>query len=274
MFWLLYNAGYAACPNLEIIQHSLIESKQITETSGLVLYQNTFWLHNDSGDSARIFSLEKDTQILTTIPLKDVQARDWEDIAIDRHRELIYIADTGDNRERRNDARIISYSIHSQKTQIIPITYATGSIDTEAIAWDPIQKKLILMSKGRGGTVHVFSLDPHNPPTAPLSSQYQYPISPANGLNPERITAMDISADGNRIAVRNYIELFLWVRTPQASIFETLKTKPCTYDLPPQKQGESLGFDDDGSSLWTLSEGKNQPLLELILLSNEPSPPK
>ena len=121
------------------------------------------------------------------------------------------------------------------------------------------------MSKGRKGTVHTFSFFPDEHPKEPLKSIHQFSISPANGLNPERITAMDISPDGTYIAARNYIELFLWKRVPTTSIPQTIQTEPCTYPLPAQKQGESLGFDDTSHSLWTVSEGKKQPVIELRL---------
>ena len=266
MYWLIATIGWAACPYLKSIQHHQLKSKQIMEASGLVAHKNTLWMHNDSGDSARVFAHNLRNQETRIHPMSTIKAQDWEDIAINRENEILYIADTGDNLEHRTNAKIISYDIKTQKSSVIPISFENGSIDVEAIAWDPIEKKILLMSKGRKGTVHTFSFSPKNPPTAPLQSINQFSISPANGLNPERITAMDISPDGAYVAARNYIELFLWERKPGTSIVQTIQKNPCTYPLPAQKQGESIGFDDTGSSLWTVSEGKHQPIIELQLL--------
>lgn len=267
MYWLISTISWATCPHLESIQHHHLKSKQIVETSGLVVHKKKLWLHNDSGDTARLFSHTLSDKNTTSHPLKLVHAQDWEDIAIDRKKETMYIADTGDNRERRSNTSIISYNIKTQKSHVIPISFETGSIDIEAIAWDPIQKKIFLMSKGRKGTVHTFAFSPDKHPDTPLKSLHQFSISPANGLNPERITAMDISSNGVYIAVRNYVELFLWKRTPQSSIPQTIQAPPCIYSLPAQNQGESLGFDESNHSLWTVSEGKDQPIIELRLLS-------
>lgn len=266
MYWMITTMGWATCPRLKSIQHHQLKSKQIVETSGLVVSQKILWMHNDSGDTARIFSHALRDQSTQYYALKSVRATDWEDIAIDRKKNTLYIADTGDNREERSKTSIVSYNIDTQQSHIIPVSFETGSIDVEAIAWDPIQEELILMSKGRKGTVHTFAVSPEQPSSEPVKSIHQFSISPANGLNPERITAMDISPDGTYIAARNYIELFLWERAPTASIPQTIRTEPCTYTLPPQKQGESLGFDDTSRSIWTVSEGKNQPVIELRLL--------
>ena len=266
MYWLIATISWATCPYLKSIQHHQLKSKQIVETSGLVAHKNTLWMHNDSGDSARVFAHNLLDQETKTHTMDAIKSQDWEDIAINRENGILYISDTGDNLERRSNAKIIGYSFKTQKSHIIPISFETGAIDVEAIAWDPIEKKLFLMSKGRKGIVHTFSFSPENPPKIPLQSIHQFSISPANGLNPERITAMDISPDGAYVAVRNYIELFLWERKPGTSIVQTIQKSPCTYPLPAQKQGESIGFDDTGSSLWTVSEGKHQPIIELQLL--------
>ena len=265
MFWLIATASWANCPRLESIQHHKLKSKQIVETSGLVVHQKRLWLHNDSGDSARLFAhklFDKKTQVFD---LKPVKAHDWEDIAIDREKSILYIADTGDNSESRSNTSIVSYNIDTQLSHTFPISFETGPVDVEAMAWDPVESEIILMSKGRKGTVHVFSFSPVKLPTSKVKSLHQFSISPANGLNPERITAMDISADGSYIAVRNYVELFLWKRASHKSVIEAIQELPCTYTLPSQKQGESIGFDDSSRSLWTVSEGKNQLIIELRL---------
>ena len=270
MYWLLTTIVWATCPHLESIQHHQLKAKQIIETSGLVVHKKTLWMHNDSGDSARVFAHTLSKQTTNVHAFETIQAQDWEDIAIDREKQVLYIADTGDNRERRSNAKIISYNIETNATQILPISFETGPIDVEAAAWDPIDKKVYLMSKGRKGTVHTFSFSPEQQPKNPLQSQHQFSISPANGLNPERITAMDISPDGTYVAVRSYIELFLWKRPANISVHQALQKKPCVYALPAQKQGESIGFDDSGTSLWTVSEGKHQPVFELRLLRKQP----
>ena len=269
MLWMLINLVYGICPAMEIIAHPKVKSKSIVETSGLAFHKDLLWLHNDSGDKAQLFSIDIHTYTTHIHRVPVSKAIDWEDITIDRDQNTLYIADTGDNRETRKNARIVSYNISTKEAKEIPISYETGAIDVEGIAFDPVDKKLILISKGRGGTVHLFHLDPNTYESEPLASLNSFSISSANGLNPERITAMSISPDGSYIAIRNYVELFLWPREKESSIIESMKTKPCTYVLPAQKQGESLAFANN-HQLWTLSEGKKQPLFEIRLLHTDP----
>ena len=263
------NLVYGTCPAMEIIAHPRVKSKSIVETSGLAFYKDRLWLHNDSGDKAQLFSIDIHTYTHNIHPVPVSKAIDWEDISIDHHSGVLYIADTGDNREKRKNARIVSYDISTKEAHEIPITYAIGAVDVEGIAFDPIEKKLILISKGRGGTVHLFHFDPKNPGASALPSLHHFSISADNGLNPERITAMSISPDGRYVAIRNYVELFLWPREKQLSVIESMKKTPCTYGLPAQKQGESLAFSNN-HQMWTLSEGKKQPLFELRLLHTNP----
>ena len=90
---------FATCPHSELIEHGHVVSKELHETSGLVVYKKKLWLHNDSGDKPRLFSVDtqKNVEEVHAIPIK--KAFDWEDIAIDRANSIVFIADTGDNRE-------------------------------------------------------------------------------------------------------------------------------------------------------------------------------
>ena len=97
--------------------------KPLSEISGIVKstrYENTYWVHNDSGDSARLFAIREDGAVLypgfvrnKRIGMKDspdlwqglpvfvAANQDWEDITIDG--DAIYIADIGNNGNARRD---------------------------------------------------------------------------------------------------------------------------------------------------------------------------
>lgn len=90
---------------------SIVESKMIDEMSGIAKsrkYPDTYWVHNDSGDSARIFAIHKNGKLIQPnqlnyegIKLEGSTNFDWEDIAIDG--DTIYVADCGDNQNFRKD---------------------------------------------------------------------------------------------------------------------------------------------------------------------------
>ena len=61
-----------------------IESGEITESSGIAASKcqtDIFWTHNDSGDNAFIFALNKKGERLGTWKVTDAKNVDWEDIA-------------------------------------------------------------------------------------------------------------------------------------------------------------------------------------------------
>lgn len=72
-------------------------------------------------------------------------------------------------------------------------------------------------------------------------------------------TAGDIAPDGSVIALRNYKMLRYWSRSPGESVSEALHRPPCTVPLA-DEQGEALGFAADGKGMYTISEGKRQPV--------------
>src|SRR4051812_14329684 len=62
-----------------------VASSSVTELSGLSasrLTADVYWVHNDSGDSARIFAVRNDGADLGAYSLSGATAIDWEDIAV------------------------------------------------------------------------------------------------------------------------------------------------------------------------------------------------
>ncbi len=88
-----------------------VESKMIDEMSGIAKsrqYKDTYWVHNDSGDSARIFAIHKNGKLIQPrlpnyegIKLEGAMNFDWEDIAIEG--DTLYVSDCGDNLNFRKD---------------------------------------------------------------------------------------------------------------------------------------------------------------------------
>src|SRR5688572_15906829 len=71
---------YASPTSLGTVQSSLI-----TEASGIAVsrqHEGVLWIHNDSGDSNRIFAMTFRGAPLGTFTLSGASAIDWEDIAI------------------------------------------------------------------------------------------------------------------------------------------------------------------------------------------------
>ncbi len=77
----------------------------VDETSGLILYNNGLWTHNDSGGDAKIYKIDTvSSEIVQTIYLPNASNFDWEDITQDEG--FIYIGDVGNNEGNRRNLRI------------------------------------------------------------------------------------------------------------------------------------------------------------------------
>jgi len=73
---------------------SLVLNDSLTETSGLIVFDNLFWTHNDDHDNT-IYGLDSNGKIQKKIKLEKVKNNDWEEISQDS--SYIYIGDFGNN---------------------------------------------------------------------------------------------------------------------------------------------------------------------------------
>ncbi len=101
-----------------------LDSKMIDEMSGIAKsrrYNDTYWVHNDSGDSARIFAIHKNGKLIQPhvpkyegIKLEGSSNFDWEDIAIEG--DTIYVSDCGDNLNFRKDLCVYMFKEPNPET--------------------------------------------------------------------------------------------------------------------------------------------------------------
>ena len=84
IFWLSLPAR-AQCPVFEPgVSLGTLQLSAIDEASGIAASRtnpNVLWVHNDSGDSARVFAIHIDGTLLGTYSLSGASATDWEDIS-------------------------------------------------------------------------------------------------------------------------------------------------------------------------------------------------
>ena len=100
----------AGCPSFATgVVTGQVASRAIIEASGMVASRKNpgvLWVHNDSGDSARVFALSYHGDLLASYNLTGASAVDWEDMALgpgpDPGKEYLYLADIGDNRRKRS----------------------------------------------------------------------------------------------------------------------------------------------------------------------------
>ncbi|WP_035842764.1 hypothetical protein [Crocinitomix catalasitica] len=134
----------------------------LEETSGLVLYQDNYFIsHNDGGNKAELFILDLSGKLIKKIKITNADNDDWEDIAQDNKGNL-YIGDFGNNDNKRKKCQIyilkkgfikkgevevdkISFSYEDQKDY--PPKKKDLNFDCEAMIWK--DDHIILFTKSR-----------------------------------------------------------------------------------------------------------------------------
>src|SRR3954467_8420045 len=265
-------------------QHTLVTSTAgpisdpaITEISGIhagVHNPGVWWVHNDSGDTARVFALDGSGAVRGTYSLTGATAVDWEDIAVVAGATpgsgTIYAADIGDNALARSEIQVYrvaepdvpatgpAVTTTLSGVETLHLTYPDGPHDAETLLVDPATGDLLVITKLLlGGTVGVCRA------AAPLAAgsttqltkvdTLTYPSGLANA-----VTGGDISADGQAIVIGTYGNVRVYNRAGGATLWGALHTPPCTAPLPSEGQGEAVSFNPAATSLVTVSEGANQ----------------
>jgi hypothetical protein len=285
-----------------------VVSEPIGEMSGIVRSRgrdNTFWVHNDSGDSARIFAITADgTSILPTyskftsygdkpedgkeqwqgFPVLNAENVDWEDIAVDEH--YLYVADTGNNANARRDLGIYliseidpTASTRSAVIQHLPVVYpeqtefppALKHFDSESLF--TFNGTLYLITKHRGGGVTGLDFEP-GANLYRLDTRYtdQPNLLVKIDSHPEILaaTGADVSPDGNMLAVASVDALWLFSRPVDGSDhWLSGPSKHYPFDRSVVKQLEAITWIDND----TLLLGNEQRDLFRIPLSALPPYP-
>lgn len=274
-------AGPPACPTFGAgVPTGKVVKAAITEASGIVESRKTagvFFVHNDSGDSARVFAIGEDGKDLGTYVFGGAGAVDWEDIALGpgpkAGENYLYAGDIGDNPSTRPDVKIYRVAEPKVDPTAAPTTitlsgvetftlkYPDGAHNAETLLVDPLTSDLFIVVKA-DGTSPVFRAKAPLSSAGPMTMELVATLVFGSGALPggKATTGGDISAAGDLIAVRTYGSAFAWRRTAGTSVGDAFAGAPCPIPLEQEPQGEALGFLADGSGYVTLSEGTSQPL--------------
>lgn len=244
-----------------------VDATKLGEASGMVesvTNPNMLWAHNDSGNAAELFLIDKSGKIQTTIHLPTLKNRDWEEVAVGsvNGKNYVYIGEIGDNNARydqkflyRIEEPLLTSEISDTtitEVETITFKFSDGARDSEAFFIDPISKACYVFSK-REVNVRLYKLDLTTTPQDEHVAQRVIEKMPFT-----LIVAADISVDGTEILIKNYDNIYYWKRTATESIEDALKRSPVVLPYKAEPQGESIAFDRAGTGFYTLSEQKKK----------------
>ncbi|RYP81151.1 WD40 repeat domain-containing protein [Nocardioides guangzhouensis] len=224
---------------------------EIVESSGLVVADGLVTTVNDSGDSARVFTVDLATGETVGTTTWPAEPEDVEALAPAPDGD-VWVGDIGDNSEARETVTVTRVPIGrgdlSASGTSYSLVYGDRAHDAEALLAHPRTGRLFVVTKSvLGGTVYA----------APSSLRPGVPnelqrIGDAPGI----VTDGAFFPDGQHVLLRSYGRAYVLD-------FPSLETV-AEVDLPPQKQGEGIAVAPDGT-VYASSEGVRSPLLRIVL---------
>lgn len=116
LFMLIFNSSFS-----QNLVKDISLSKKIDETSGLEIIDGQFITHNDSGDEAKLYYLDKKGVIVLERNLQVAKNNDWEDITKDE--DYLYVANMGNNLDNRKNLSIFKVPIDISNDQVEEIEF-------------------------------------------------------------------------------------------------------------------------------------------------------
>ncbi len=250
---------------------------ELVEASGIVasrLDPAVLWLHNDSGDEARIFAAGVRGEALGRVRLAGVEARDFEDIAaapcpVGPPKPCLWIADVGDNLLERTGGVIYVVAepsvppnglgeVEIEPLMRLPISFPGGPVDSEALVVTPDGTGVFLIEKVDAEQARVFAhpgpLQDRVPAVLEEVATFPSPGIPIRGGF--MITGADMHPSASRLVLRLYTGTFEYRFGAGEGMASLASLAPVLVAAGPitEKQGESVCYDALGDGIWTVSE--------------------
>jgi hypothetical protein len=253
-----------------------VQSSAIREASGIAASRRNpgvLWVHNDSGDSNRVFALNPQGALLGTYTLSGASASDWEDIAVgpgpSSGTHYLYVADVGNNSGSRTTLTIwrvaepsVSLSQRGAAQTLSGVTalrfrYPDRTYDCETLLSDPATGDLYVVTKfASTGASRVYRFPAPQSASSTTTLQHVATVqfgSSSQDSSYRAATAGDISPSGTEILICTYQQAFLWRRTPGGSVASAFSTARVA--VPYSAGGEAIGFSASGDGYYSIKEG-------------------
>ncbi len=278
----------SAPPPVRMVQTGWLAHDQLMEASGIQASharEGDFFVHNDDGEPV-LYAIDASGADLGTIAIVPARNRDWEDITSVPVADgrWIVIGDIGDNTAKRDSIKL--YFVEEPKTvkfdryageqilqHALSLTYPDGPRDCEAMAYDPVDDQIVLLSK-RDNPPRLYAvalatalrdeqaelkflgnIAKLRPPTS--RDRFQFGGRTDFISQP---TGIDIAPDGTEMAIITYRSLYRYRRAPGENWLSALQKQPQEVVGPPAVQNEAVSYSIDGRALYVTTEKLPAPV--------------
>ena len=268
----------------------VLRSAELKEVSGIArsgIYADSFWCHNDSGHSPKLYLVRQDGEVLAECAISGAQNADWEDISSFSYGGVPYLAigDVGDNRRRRENVAV--YLLREPKIELksdervkcqakplhkLLLKYEDGPRDCEALGVAGETGELLLIEKrqqdrtSQKAGVYRLDLKPFLSSKSGQKKRGAIKLPRIAEFPIRNVTGMAFSQDSQKIIARDYLAAHLIELQPGNGWGLQLKrSAPKLVALPLERQGEAICFDATGAAVITTSEFQGQPIWQVTL---------
>ncbi len=252
----------ALCPKWNGKPTGELDTSVINEASGLAkatLKSNRLFWINDSGSSAAVHATDMQGRVQRTVALSDFPNRDTEALAVapcpsSSTESCIYVADIGDNKERRVDYKIGVFRETEFWTrqnlaplEVIHFKYPSASYNAESFVVLR-DGTMLIFTKTKTGPSQIFRLE--NSGRITKLGDLPVNVMTSSAGDQALVTDAALSPDGSRVMILTYGDL-LEVRV-EALFARRPLVKGSDYTLipgPKLNQQETVTYLSEGSFL-------------------------
>jgi hypothetical protein len=219
----------------------------IVEQSALLLEAGLFVTTNDSGDTGRVFVVDRSGATVGVTHWSD-HATDTEALA-PAGPGFVWVGDIGDNLGRRSEVTITRVPVgrgdRTVRATSYHLTYPGGANDAETLVRDPVTGRLYIATKNVfGGRLYAVPRQ-----LSATGTNLLQPVGRVLSL----ATDGAFFPDGRHLVIRDYAVAAIYAWPSMARV--------ATFDLPAEPQGEGIAVGPE-DTLYLSSEGLHAPVLE------------
>ena len=274
--------GLAVCEGTygRPVEAGVLDDDRLSEVSGIAAsptVPGVLWMHNDSGDLARLYAVTTSGHLLGVLYLRGVENVDFEDLAagpcppgLGAGRACLWVADTGNNRADRVELVVHVVpepavdpvggfdDIAAEEIWHFPFRYPDQPRDSEAFALAPDASTFYVFEKMDGAPTHVYR-HPGNFADGRRADLVPVATFDAPGFDiplGHMVTGASLHPGGRRLLLRVYTGSYEY-RLPDGAGWESIaELSPERVAAGPlsEPQGEAITYDGAGTGIYTVSE--------------------